>query len=251
MNNQKKKFKFTKKKALALIGLFAVAVAVILIITVGIPKYKAFKNSGYNSKYVYDGVSLVGKWNVRDEFDDSSYRIFEFLSDGSVITTDYVYGIEAVRDVLSTYRIEDGNNLIITYNTASGAIDNLQTRFSISKDNTTLVLRDEDFLVLERYDLEYNKDTEIFGEWADVKNPTNVYDFKSNYTATATDGSNTNYLLYSTKGDKLYLFIDEYIVGVTDYTLSAKYVSELEYEIKDGVLTLDIDGEKFTFERKQ
>lgn len=249
-----KKKKATKKqKILAIVGLVGVAVALVLFLVFGIPAIKDNKNSAYNSRYKYDGVSLVGTWQEKENFTDSFYKIYEFRTDGKAITSLYVYGIEAVRDELSTYRIEDQNTLVITY-TVDGVIQSDRTKFSISEDGKTLVLRQNGRnTVLKAYDLDYNKDTAIFGEWTNTENPEMKYTFADDYTGTASDESASNKTVFSTKNGTLYLFIDEnIIVPDADYGLSEKYIIPYEYEVENDTLTLKgTDGKTVTYQRSK
>ena len=245
----KTKKKATKKQKMwALVGLVCVAVVLILFITIGIPMIRDIKNSGYNSKYIYDGMSLVGVWQEKENFDDACYKIYEFKENGKAITTLYVRGIVAVRDELSTYRIEDKNTLIVTY-TIDGNPKNSESKFSISEDKNTLVLRaDGKNTILCKYNLEYNEDESIFGEWVSDKNIT--YNFQNDYTGKNLDATGVNNIVYSTKGDKLYMFYDEYF-PIEDYSLQDKYVLEYSYKIEGSTLTLtDINGNTASYQRK-
>lgn len=254
MKTTKKKKKYTKKqKIFAGVGLFLCAVALVLFLVLGIPAIKSLKNSAYNSKYQYDGVSLVGTWQEKENFDDSFYKIYEFRTDGKAITSLYVCGIEAVRDELSTYRIEDKNTLVITY-TVDGVIQSSRTKFSISEDGKTLVLRQNaKNTVLESYHLDYNKDTSIFGEWKNTENPEKKYIFTNEYEGTASDESTINTIVYSTKNGTLYLFINEnIIVPDADYGLSEKYIIPYQYTIENDILTLTgADGSTVTYRRSE
>lgn len=245
------KRKATKKqKIFALLGLFAVALVLILFITVGIPMIRDYKNSAYNSKYKYDGISLVGKWQERDDFTDEGYKTYEFFPNGKVVTTYYVYGIEAVKDELSTYRVDGKNTLVITYS-VDNVLDNTETKFSISEDKSTLVLRDgTSHTVLEKYSLTYNQDERIFGEWVEIGASENVYNFFSDYTGTVSDASVTNQICYSTNGKKLYLFINENLF-LEGYTLKSDFVAECEYKIENDILTIDLGEVAHTYERKK
>ena len=52
--------------------------------------------SKYNKDYVYDGTSLVGKWQEED-FDEKYYKIYDFKADGTVTFSYYTYGISCER----------------------------------------------------------------------------------------------------------------------------------------------------------
>ncbi|MBO5375132.1 MAG: hypothetical protein J6A54_06790 [Clostridia bacterium] len=236
----KTKKKFTKKQKIwALVGLVAVAITLIIFLSIAIPYFVNAKKSAYNSKYQYDGASLVGVWQEKEDFDDKAYKIYEFYEGGRVVTTLYVYGIAKATDVTSTYRIEDKNTLIITYSVGQ-TLQNSETKFSISEDKSTLVLKDgKSFTVLEKYSLGYNKDETIFGEWANTQNENDVYTFKDDYTGTTSDGTATNRIVYSTNGDNFYIFIDEYL-PLENYGVSAEYVIDGKYKIENDTLTLTL-----------
>lgn len=240
--NVKRKKHTKKQKMYALAGLVFVVVALIIFLSIAIPYFKDRKNSGYNSRYKYDGVSLVGKWQEKDNFSDEAYKIYEFFDNGKVVTTMFVYGIEKVSDTSSTYRIDDENTLVISYSVGN-VVQSSQNEFSISKDKSTLVLKDgNNFTILERYDLEYNKDTGIFGEWVNTQNENDTYNFKNDFTGVMADAEGTNKIVYSTNGDNLYFFIDEYM-AIKDYALTADFVIGAKYKIENNVLSITI-GEK-------
>ncbi len=250
----KKKTKATKKqKILAIACLVGVAITLVLFFVFVIPAIKEHKNSAYNSKYKYDGVSLVGIWQEKEDFNDAFYKIYDFRTDGKVVTSLYVYGIEAVRDEQSTYRIEDGNTLVITYSVGS-VLQSSRTKFSISDDNKMLVLRENKRnTVLEKYKLEYNKDTSIFGEWHNTENSLKSYTFGEDYAGIVSDGETDNRIVFSTNDSKLYLFINENIVTPEgDYGLSEKYVVDYKYKIENDILTLTApDGTSVTYQRSK
>lgn len=245
------KKKHTKKqKIIAIVALVAVAIALVLFIVIGIPMIKDYKNSGYNSKYVYDDVSLVGVWQEKD-FENNTYKIYDFRNDKKVIVSLYVCGIEAIRDELSTYRTEDKNTLIITY-TVNGNPINGEYKFSISDDKSTLVLREgTKNIVLEKYNLEYNEDTSIFGTWDSTEREGVSYTFNEDYSGITTEGEKKNNILFSTQGDKFNLFINENL-PIDGYTLKEDFVVEYKYEIENDTLTLKgSDGKVSTYQRRK
>ena len=70
--------------------------------------------SKYDKNYVYDGTSLVGKWQEVD-FEEGLYKIYEFKADGTVTYTFYTYGIvygDDLNGVTQEYRV-DGNNTLV------------------------------------------------------------------------------------------------------------------------------------------
>ena len=247
-----KKKKHTKKqKIYAILGLVAVAVVAVLFVTIGIPMIRDYKNSGYNSKYIYDDVSLVGKWQEKN-FENNTYMVYDFKADGKVITSLYVCGIEALsdREDFNTYRTEDKNTLVITYKVNDMPI-NGEFKFSISDDKSTLVLREgTSNIVLEKYNLEYNEDSSIFGDWDSTDREGVSYSFKEDYTGITVDGSKKNNIRFSTNGNRFYLFIDENL-PIENYTLSEEFIAVYEYKIENDILTLKEDGKTYTYQRRK
>lgn len=250
----KTKTKFTKKKLIALLTLALIVVLTVVALIVFLTdEYKV------DSDYKYDGSSLVGKWKVTDNFSHDGYYVYEFFSIGGaefgkVNTTYYVRGIPFIFEDSSTYRIEGTNTLVLTYS-SNGVLQSSSSKFSINEERNEIVINGDEKLKLAKYDLEYNKDSAIFGEWIDKSNPTDVYTFLTDYTGYASDGTNKNKIVFSTLEDKMYLFIDENLpVEDGDYgnieTVS-KYVFEIPYSINASTLTLTIEGEVHTFERSK
>ena len=257
--NETKKYKFTKKKIIALVVLIILVIAV----TVGIILYLNNREKMYQSSYIYDGTSLYGKWQQYKDFDDKGYIIYEFTKDGAtknggisgtVIATYYIYGIQATKTE-STFRTEGKNTLIIHYS-VDGVLQNSKSKFSIN-DSEILVMKGDENTILQKYNLEYNKDNEIFGEWVDAENPYITYKFNEDYTGEFTDAENLDIngkpnktkIAYSTKGDTIYMFIDEHLL-IKDYAFKPEFVKDLNYKIENGVLTLKIGEKTYTLERK-
>lgn len=248
----KMKRKFSKKQKLwAVAGLVLVAVALVLFIVIGIPMIRDHKNSAYNSRYQYDGQSLIGKWQEKEDFNHGFYQIIDFQHNGKVVTTYYVYGIEAFSDIHSTYRTKDKNTLIITYGN-DNVPQNFESSFSISSDKSTLVIRENnENLVLEPENLDYNKDTAIFGEWVITGDSSVVYTLSEDYTGKLSDSSGKNNIVYSTNDGTFYMFINENL-SIEDYTLSEEFVIDYKYKIENDVLTLtDKDGNSDTYQRRK
>lgn len=249
MNNKtKQRRKHTKKqKIYALLGLVAVVVVLAIFLSIAIPYFKDRKKSGYNSKYKYDGASLVGKWQEKENFSDEIYKVYEYFDNGKVVTTMYVYGLEKVKDTTSTYRVEDDNTLVISYSVA-GVMQSSECVFSISDDKSTLVLKDGDnFTILEKYNLEYNKDTSVFGEWVNVANENDTLTLNSDYTGVMRDDEGTNRIVYSTNGDNFYYFVDEY-VPIKDYALSAEFV--INARLENGNIVVPVKDGNVIYTRK-
>lgn len=241
------KKKHTKKqKIIAIVALVAVAIALVLFIVIGIPMIKDYKNSGYNSKYVYDDVSLVGVWREKN-FENNTYYVYNFKSNGSVDLSLSVQGMEAIIEK-ATYRVEDKNTLIVTYEGNDSVINNEETLFSISEDKTTLVLKDQNFLILEKYSSDYNHDNDIFGTW---DGQIASFTFGEDYLGEINEIGVGNKILFSTKGNKMYIFIDENLL-IEGYEFNEKFIIEYEYEIENDTLTLKgSDGKVSTYQRRK
>ncbi len=248
MKEIKMKKKHTKKqKIYALLALVLVGIVAVLFVTVGIPMIRDYKNSGYNSNYIYDDVSLVGIWREKS-FENDTYMVYDFKDNGNVKLSMSVCGIEATLHEHATYRIEGKNELIVTYENSNHVIESTKTRFSISKDGTSLVLRDMDFTVLEKYTSEYNRDSEIIGTWS---NDSASFILENDYSGAIRENSLENGIVFSTKGDKLFVFIDENLL-LEGYTLSHKFVLEYEYKIENDTLSLKgADGKTTTYQRRK
>lgn len=250
MSTAKRKRKFTKKeKRWAIVGLIFVVIVLAIFLSIAIPYFAERKRTGFNGKYKYDGVSLIGKWQEKD-LDNGAYKIYDFQENGKVITTIYVYGMEKVKDVESTYRIEDKNTLVISY-PVGGVVQSSRTPFSISDDGSTLVLKNgkNNYTILEEHSLNYNKDPRIFGEWVNTANPSEIYTLNEDYTGKMVDEQGANNIVFSTNGDDFYYFIDGYM-QIEGYTLSAEFVIDGKYTIDENTLTLTVGDKAITFTRK-
>ena len=260
MSTKKKKRRFTKKeKRWAIVGLIFVLVTLIVYLSIAIPYFKERKRTGFNKNYKYDGVSLVGKWQEKDSFSDALYKTYDFQENGRVIVTMYVYGMKQLEDLTSTYRIENKNTLVISYSVA-GVVQSTRADFSINDDGKIVVLKNSDksFTTLEEYNLTYNLDTSIYGEWVNNANPNEIYTFNQDYTGKMTDRhvqedgkevEGSNRIVYSTKGDTLYFFVDEYM-PIEGYGLSAEFVLDCKYKVEGNTLTVTMGDKTNTYTRK-
>ena len=123
----------------------------------------------YDKDYVYDGTSLVGKWQEED-YEEGLYKIYEFKSDGTVTYTFYTFGIvygDDLNGVTQEYWVEGNNTLVLVDNYNNGA-NKIETRVNFSIDeNKKLVLHSEgdDINILHPYSLPYDEVSPIVGKW--------------------------------------------------------------------------------------
>lgn len=248
----KNKINLKNKKLLALVGFIAViAITVIILVSVLGNDYKVDRG------YKYDGSSLVGSWIVDDDFSHDGYYIYEFFpinsaGYGKVSTTYLVRGIPFLFEDSSTYRIEGTNTLIMTYS-VDGVLKNSSSKFSMNQERNKIVINGEEKLLLKKNDLQYNSDKSILGKWVDTANPTDEYTFLEDYTGTMKGASSETKILFSTLDSKMYLYINENL-PTNDYgnvEVVSEYVTEIPYSINGDVLTLQIEGVNYTFERKK
>ncbi|MBO5213095.1 MAG: hypothetical protein J6B60_06095 [Clostridia bacterium] len=197
--------------------------------------------------YEYDGVSLVGRWQSAN-LDHSSYTVYDFEGGSqagynNATVSMYFYGIEAF-SVKATYRVEDRNILVIDYN--ENSISTERHRFSISDGR--LYIDTGDDIILEKYNLEYNKSNDILGTWRDEDSGV-TWKFLSDYTGSVTDDKGMNEIYFSTLGQTLYIFINENILN-PDYEFKPEYVSSCTYAIENDTLTLTIGEEIYTLKKQ-
>lgn len=162
----------------------------------------------YDSKYVYDGTSLIGKWR-EESFDENNYKIYEFGDDGKASYRFYVCGIENKSySVTLDYKITDNNKI-----TLIGDNYFFEGFFSIKDKEAVMSDGKNDISVLEKYDLTYN-DTQkdILGSWKCTDDGVvwNV-SFSDDGNGENTTSGGKIKMLYSTKGNELYMIpiVDE------------------------------------------
>jgi len=247
----------TKKKKGKIILALIILIAVVIIGAVLLAVYLINRPKYYNSKYNYDGKSLQGKWIAEEDFSEEGYIVYDFSAydqeaseQGGNVTSQYlIYGIVAINDDRSTYRVEGKNKLIIYYYEGKSLVKN-EYGFSISDNKKQLVLMDgTKEILLRKYDLTYNEDENIFGTWTDTSDDTVTYQFKEDYTGLFTSGEDHNDIVFSTKEGKIYMFVNESL-SIEGYTLSPEFIRICDYSIDEtGLLSLKV-GEKTFYARK-
>ena len=210
----------------------------------------------YDKDYVYDGVSLVGKWQEAD-LDEGNYKVYEFYADGTVTYASCIYGMVPDGYVTAKYKVEGNNTLVLTER-LNGKIMVSRMKFSISEDNV-LVLVDEktedEINKLEPYKLGYDEPSPIKGKWLSTTDDrTDLFWFGDDSEclvfpdARGEIGDNVDEfikngeyayimtVLYSTEGSTVNLcFADQYIV-------SEDSVITGEYKIENNKLIISNDG---------
>lgn len=210
-----------KKVIFALILTFSF---VILLTSCG--KYK----SKYDKNYVYDGESLIGKWQ-ECAHDDEFYQVYNFTSSKDVTLTSYSFGI-VMQQIEATYRVEGNNSLVVEW--GDGYVN--RNDFSISNDGyltITQVLEAEyNEMVLEPYSLDWNtKNDDIVGTWASNEYENETFTFDASYVLSVENKTEIYKMPYAISGDKL-AFGGEFVDGFKEE------VNVMTYKIDGDTLTL-------------
>ena len=135
------------KKVLAIF--FAILSLSLILISCGDDE----KESKYNENYVYDGTSLVGKWQESVQ-NDEFYQVYD-ISEDKIILTSYSFGI-MMQEITATYHVEDNNTLVVAW--GDGYVD--RNKFSITNDKTVVITQviasSTSEMELVPYNLEWN-----------------------------------------------------------------------------------------------
>ena len=196
----------------------------------------------FDENYVYDGHSLVGKWQEED-YDRSFYITYEFSKDGKFEQKQYRYGIE-VRSESGTYTAEN-NKFIIEFKNYDGTSSFVENKFSITEQGELVMVyldqsnqMEEKEMILVPFDIAHSEaDTELIGSWEDKANEGEIWTFNSDYTGTIFGGGYTYKFYYSVLGGKLYI-ANELIEGTLNDLV------EYEYEIDGTSLTIEAEINK-------
>lgn len=223
--------------------------------------------SEYNKDYVYDGESLIGKWQETD-FDEKYYKIYEFNGDGTVTFSYFTYGIsygDSYSSRTQDYRV-DGTNTLVLIEDFNGKNMESEFDFSINEDGRLVLHADDtDVNILEPYKLGYDDidKSPVIGKWVDKTDKgTDLFWFletgecmifaniKGEIPDNVDDIDKAGFefdliqtMLYATNGDKIHiLFSDEFMV-------SAENVGIAEYEINGDTLSIGSDELNVTLTR--
>ena len=188
--------------------------------------------SKYDENYVYDGVSLVGKW-VENNHDDEYYQVYE-ISDDEIILTSYSYGIE-MQQILATYKVEGNNTLAVSW--GDGYVD--RNNFSITEDNifvlTQVIASETGEMELIPYNLDWNtNNSDLVGTWVSNDYGGEIFTFKSNYKLVVEGASEIYYMEYAVSGSTL--------------ALGGEFVENFKEEV--NVMTYKVEGNTLTLSGK-
>ena len=201
--------------------------------------------SKYDANYVYDGVSLVGKW-VENNHSDKYYQVYE-ISEEKIILTAYSYGIE-MQQITATYKVEGNNTLAVSW--GDGYVD--RNDFSITEDNifvlTQVLASETGEMELIPYNLDWNTDNSMLvGTWISNEYNGEVFTFKSNYKLIVEGLAEIYQMPYAVSGSTL-AFGGEFVENFKEE------VNVMTYQVEGDTLTLtgkNEDGSKLvlTFTR--
>ena len=205
--------------ALCLILLFSLTL-------IGCDKYV----SKYDENYVYDGESLLGKWQ-ETKFTDEFYQVYNFTSSKDVILTAYSYGI-VMQEIEATYYVENNNVLVVEW--GGGYVN--KNNFSISKDGyltiTQVLEAEHNEMLLEPYNIEWNTSNDaIKGTWISSDYQGESFTFGSDYKLSVEGNDEIYKIDYAVKGDTL-AFGGEFVEGFKEE------VNVMTYKIDGDTLTL-------------
>ena len=192
--------------------------------------------SKYDKNYVYDGVSLVGKWQENPQ-NDEYYQVYEFTSDNKITLSAYSYGI-LMQQIDATYKVEGNNTLAVTWG-QDDYVD--RNNFSITKDGeiiiTQVIASETSEMELVPYNLTWNTDnSKIVGTWASNDYSGEIVEFRSDYTLRVKGSGDTYTIDYATNGDVV-AFGGEFIENFKED------VNVMTYEVEGEILTLTGKGE--------
>lgn len=219
------------KKVLAIF--FAILSLSLILISCGDDE----KESKYDENYVYDGTSLVGKWQESVQ-NDEFYQVYD-ISEDKIILTSYSFGI-MMQEITATYHVEDNNTLVVAW--GDGYVD--RNKFSITNDKTVVITQviasSTSEMELVPYNLEWNKDnSKIVGTWQSNDYEGETFTFRSNYTLYVEGEKDSYTISYATKGNTL-TFGGEFVDNFKEE------VNVMTYEVKGNTLTLTGVGENNT-----
>ena len=185
--------------------------------------------SKYDENYVYDGESLIGKWQECEHSDDY-YQVYNFTSKTDVTLTSYSFGI-VMQEIEATYRVEGNNTLVVEW--GEGFVN--KNDFSVSSDGyltiTQVLEAEHNEMVLEPYSLDWNTKNDIKGVWVSSDYENEVFTFDASYTLTVEGENDTYKMPYATSGERL-AFGGEFVDGFKEE------VNVMTYKIDGDTLTL-------------
>lgn len=230
----------------------------LLIISVLILSFACLISCGskYDEEYVYDGGALVGKWQ-EESLDEKYYITYEFLADGKLIQTAYVYGIEIEQEIGSYEAKGSKLTLIFDDNGTPVRIDN---KFTIT-DSGELVMvylskqnqMQEMEAIYIPYEMEYNQENPLVGTWENTAVEDELWIFGDDFVLTMPNEIKTEKLAYSIKDGTLYLL---YMIDPGEHKLFSDTPLIFKFDIDGDTLELDGDTQglegdiDYTFKKK-
>ena len=202
--------------------------------------------SKYDENYVYDGQSLVGKWQEEDiAYED--YYTYEFFADGKMELKQFIYGMEVSCEV-GTYTV-DGNRLEVLFREDDGRVSEIENKFSITSDGELVMVRlstsnqmQEVETVYVPFEPVFNLKNELVGTWENTKEDGECWIFDGNYEITIPNEVKEEKMLYSIKDDTLYML---YLIDPGEHKLYLEEPMIFTYKIDGNTLKLygEIDYE--------
>ncbi len=215
----------------------------------------AYKDYIFDENYVYDGHSLVGKWQEKI-YSNQSFVSYEFFADGSFEQVAYQYGIEFSRSV-GTYTV-DKNKLVVAFPKYDGSNEYVENRFNITPQGEILMLyldlnnqMVEKKMVLVPYNIKRSENTSLVqGTW-EYKGQEGFngeyWSFKEDLTGTIRGNGYTYNFHYTIHNGKLYI-ANELIPGIMNDLV------EYSFKVEGNKLTISsrINGSNISlsFERR-
>ena len=225
-------------------------IALIMLIAIFVIALGSCRDA-YDEDYVYDGVSLIGKW-IDEKPNENAYDVYDFVDKSRVALTTNCRGIELKR-IEGTYTVEGNNTIVIS----SDAFGKEYIRFSIGKNGrlvlltlTDLNIPVEDERVMVKYDLEYNNgENNLLGTWVSKSNSNEKFIFNEDFTGrsvgVSSKGEEASYKLYYSYKERELNIIIEYMIGYEEM------VRTTEFTVEGDTLTMtgkDKDGKEIKLE---
>ena len=193
----------------------------------------------FDEDYVYDGHSLIGKWQEED-YDTSFYFTYEFFENGKFEQRQYRYGIEVTKSA-GTYTAE-GNKFVVEFKNYDGTSSFVENKFCITEDGELVMVyldeqnqMEEKEMVLVPFNITHSEtNSTLLGAWEDSSRPGEIWTFNSDFTGTIFGGGYTYKFYYSVHDDMLYI-ATELIEGSLDSLVG------YEFEIDGSVLTIEAE----------
>ncbi|MBO5312330.1 MAG: hypothetical protein J6B29_00045 [Clostridia bacterium] len=223
-------------------------VLALLVLCIGL---SSCDKSLFDENYVYDGTSLLGKWQSEDK-EDGYYYSYEFFDNGKVEWKEYSYGIEFSVE-LREYTAQ-GHEITLKATRYDGTVSTEKNKFTITEDGKlVIVYLDADAMtekesVLVPFENDFNEDADrIFGSWEDRDNPGEIWSFNEDFSGSIADDKNSYTIYYSVKDKRLYIAY-EFVPGVKQSLV--QYDMDLDGDTLS--LKCKIEGEtvKYVLERK-